>query len=163
MSEHFTPRIRPASLDVKAAPQLRRVAEELFDIGDAYERTGDESSGRANAWKQRGDVLATTVAVLAATSGIIGLAWKSDVVAATLALIAAATSAVLATLHPAERASRAKSYADACWEVTGEVRDLLIEIPDMRTDDAAASLSRVRARAQRVSRRSLDVGSSPMP
>ncbi len=161
MPEHFTPRIRHADLSTDCKSRLRRIADELFEIGDAYERTGDESFGRAETWKRRSDLLATVAGVLAATSGIVGLAWESRLVAAVLALTAASISAVLLAFRPIERASHAKSYADACWEISAEVRSMMIDIPEMTLSEARKALARVRTRAHKVSRRSMEIGGNP--
>jgi hypothetical protein len=159
--EHFTPRMRRADLPQDADPRLRRAADELWELGDAYERTGDDSSGQAEIWKRRADVLAASSAILAAGSGVVGLALDSRVIAALLALAAAVVSALLASLRPADKASERRSYADACWEISGEVRDLLTRVPDMTVQQAQVALIGLRQKGQRVSRQSLGIGPNP--
>lgn len=152
LAEHFTPRIRPADLDQKTTPYVRRVAIEIFEIGDAYERSGDDSSVEAERRARWSNALAVVASLLAGTSGVIGLASDSRVVAAILALASAAVGAVLASTRPSARALESQGYADRCWEVSGLARLQLLDIPTATPEEAKQMLERLRELAQDVSR-----------
>jgi hypothetical protein len=98
---------------------------------------------------------------LAATAGIVELAWHYRTATIALALGAAVVSALLAGLRPIDRAASAKAYAEACWGVSGDVRDLNHRLAGMSIDEAAEELSVIRKRAQQASKASLDIGPNP--
>jgi hypothetical protein len=147
--EHFTPRIRPALLRDDADPHLVRVAEEIFALGETHERNGDDRARRAAQWRRGSDALALLAAVLAATSGIVGLAWNTRIVAAVFALAAAVVAAVIATFQPTKRTARCNRSAAEHWRISGTARDLLNRLPEMPVDEARTALGHLRELAQR--------------
>jgi hypothetical protein len=148
--EHFTPRMRPPRLPDNADPRLVRVVEEIVELQDVYERNGDARALRAVQWARAGDGLALVAAVLAATAGIVGLAWNSRIVAAVLALVAAVVAAVIATFQPATRTSRCKASAAEHWRVSAAARDVVNRLPEMRIEEARTELERLRGSTLRL-------------
>lgn len=100
-------------------PHCIRVADEVLALGDTHERNGDDCGRRAARWSGGGDALALAAAVLATTSGIVGLAWNTRTVAAVFALAAAVVAAVIATFQPAKRTARYSRSAAEHWRVSG--------------------------------------------
>jgi hypothetical protein len=154
-------RLPKAFIYSNADSRLRGVADDAWDTGNIYQDDGDKSARRARRWRWIADVLAVCSALLAATAGIVELAWHYRTATIALALGAAVVSALLAGLRPIDRAASAKAYAEACWGVSGDVRDLNHRLAGMSIDEAAEELSVIRKRAQQASKTSLDIGPNP--
>jgi hypothetical protein len=115
--------------------------------------TGDASHHAGETWSHRASGFALTSGLLAAISGVLGLAWDIHLIAALLALASATVGALIVALTPADRAIAEHAFADANWEISGRARDLLLGIVESQPDQARAALSALRRRAHVVARR----------
>jgi hypothetical protein len=135
-------------------PALRPIGEEARRLEESAMYSAQSQFERAKFWRGVNLLLGGGAAVLAAVSGIVGLASdKTRILSGLLALIAAGIVSVLTTVNADRRHSQATAAANAYLEIQTAARQLhAVDLMQLAYDDARTRLGELTARRDEVNK-----------